>query len=40
MGFKGVLLLSDVTEVLDLWLQTPVPFVLHQEGMLVEEPAK
>lgn len=29
-------LLCDITEVLDLGLQTPVPFVLHQERVLVE----
>jgi hypothetical protein len=31
-------ILGDVTEVLDIWLQPPVPFVLHQERVLVEEP--
>lgn len=29
-------LLGDVTEVLDLGLQTPVPLVFHQEGVFVE----
>jgi hypothetical protein len=29
-------LLGDVTEILDLGLQTPVPFILHQQRMLVE----
>lgn len=35
----GKNILSDITEVLDLWLQTPVPFVFHQELVLVEEAA-
>ncbi len=30
-------ILGNVAEVLDLGLQTPVPFVLGQEGMFVEE---
>jgi hypothetical protein len=30
------ILLGDVTEVLDLGLQTPVPLVLHQQRVLVE----
>lgn len=29
-------LLGDVTEVLDLGLQTPVPLIFHQERVLVE----
>ena len=31
-------ILGDVTEVLDLGLQTPVPFVFSQERVLVEMP--
>lgn len=31
-------LLSDITEVLDLGLQAPVPFVLCQQLVLVEKP--
>jgi hypothetical protein len=30
-------LLGDVTKVLDLGLQTPVPLILQEERMLVEE---
>jgi hypothetical protein len=30
-------ILCEITEVLDLGLQTPVPFVLGKEGVLVEE---
>jgi len=29
-------LLCDITEVFDLGLQTPVPFVLHQERVFIE----
>ena len=29
-------LLGDVTEILDLGLQTPVPLIFHQERVLVE----
>lgn len=34
---SGLNVLGNVAEVLDLWLQTPVPFVLLQELMLVEK---
>lgn len=34
---QGLILLGYVTEVADLWLQTPVPFVLHEKGMFVKE---
>jgi hypothetical protein len=33
---EGSCLLGDVTKVLDLGLQTPVPLVFHQERVLVE----
>lgn len=39
VGKTGVLyVLCDIAEVLDLWLKTPIPLVLHEERMLVEEP--
>jgi hypothetical protein len=37
MGVQCVL--CDIAEVLDLRFKTPVPLVLHEEGMLVEKPA-
>jgi hypothetical protein len=38
-GKKGrrQILLGDITEVLDLRLQAPVPLVLEEEGMFVEK---
>jgi hypothetical protein len=33
----GLFILGDVTEVADLGLQTPVPLVLGEQGVLVEE---
>lgn len=36
----GYNILGDVTEVLDLGLEAPVPFVLGKEGVLVEEAAR
>ena len=35
VGREGIL--CNVAEILDLWFQTPVPFVLSQKLMLVEE---
>lgn len=33
---RGRVVLCNIAEVLDLWLKTPVPFIFHEQGVLVE----